>query len=165
MDRRHVVIDGNNLLFAMREHAPLPGVGRETLVKIIDRWARRGSDDVTLVFDGAVPHGGLSRQMSSSRIAVRFAAPSSADDVIIGMIESCRRPDLFRVVTADGAIGHAARARRCGHISSPSFVRELFAAPDSGRVDTPSPSEKPERLSPDEQEEWLRAFDAPDDVL
>lgn len=164
MDRRHIVIDGNNLLFAMREHAPVPSVGRETMVKIVERWARRGTDDVTLVFDGAAPHGGMSRQMSSSRITVRFAAPRSADDVIIGMIESCGRPDLVRVITADGAIGHAARARRCGHTLSPSFVRELFISPNPDREVSTFIPEKPEQESRDEQEEWLRAFDAPEDT-
>lgn len=163
MDRRHVVIDGNNLLFAMREHAPVPSVGRETMVKIVERWAQRGSDDVTLVFDGAAPHGGMSRQMSSPRITVRFAAPRSADDVIIDMIESCGRPDLVRVITADGAIGHAARARRCGHTRSPLFVRELFAPPDTNRVTEIANPEKPEQESRDEREQWLRAFDVPED--
>ena len=37
---RQVVIDGNNLLYAMREHAPIPNVGRETMVRIIERWAK-----------------------------------------------------------------------------------------------------------------------------
>ena len=36
----HVIIDGNNLLFAMYEHAPVPNIGRETLVRTVERWAR-----------------------------------------------------------------------------------------------------------------------------
>lgn len=162
MDRHHVVIDGNNLLHAMREHAPLPGVGRETLVKIVERWARRGTDDVTLVFDGAAPPGGLSRQMSSPRISVRFAAPRSADDVIVAIVESCRHPDRLRVVSADSAIGYAARSRRCGHTKSPAFVGELFAGAGEDRLPASPFAEKPEALSEREREEWLREFEGPD---
>ena len=41
---QHVIIDGNNLLHAMHEHAPIPHVGRETLVKIIERSLEKQAD-------------------------------------------------------------------------------------------------------------------------
>ena len=77
----HVVIDGNTLLYAMHAHAPVPTVGRETMVKIIERWAKRHRDDVTLVFDGPKPKGGLLKQMSSPRIDVRFGAIMRAESL------------------------------------------------------------------------------------
>ena len=46
-----VVIDGNNLLHAMHAHAPLPAIGRETLVRIIERWAERVGGEVVVVED------------------------------------------------------------------------------------------------------------------
>ena len=158
-----VIIDGNNLLFAMREHAPLPAVGRETLVKVVERWARQGEDTVTLVFDGAVPPGDLARQMSSTRIRVRFSAPATADDIIVGMIHRARDPATVRVVTGDKAIRHEARIRRCRHTDAVTFVHELFPSPKASSGPKRPPAEKPEQVSPDEAREWLDLFDLDDE--
>ena len=155
----HVIIDGNNLLFAMRDHAPLPAVGRETLVKVVERWARQGKDTVTLVFDGAIPAGDLAKQMSSSRIKVRFSAPATADDIIVGMIHRARDPATVRVVTGDKAIRHEARIRRCRHVEAAAFVPELFPSPKVSQGPKHSPAEKPEEVPPDEAREWLDLFD------
>ncbi len=156
---QHVIIDGNNLLYAMHAHAPVPTVGRETLVKIIEQWALSGNDDVTLVFDGGVPRGGLAQQMASSRITVRFSAPETADDVIVRMVSAAPHPASIRVVTGDKAIRREARYRRCGDTDAVSFVRELYpdpraSAPPSGK----SPAEKPRNVSPQETQEWLETF-------
>ncbi len=154
----HVIIDGNNLLFAMHSHAPMPLVGRETMVKVIERWARKGSADVTLVFDGAPPRGGLSKQMSSSRIAVRFSAPVPADDTIVEFIHGAKDPASVRVVTGDKAISYEARRRRCRHTSAIDFVAELFPPPGKTQP-SPSPtSEKPEHVTPEEAKELLDLF-------
>lgn len=162
----HVIIDGNNLLYAMHEHAPIPSVGRETMVKVIERWARRGNDEVTLVFDGSSPRGGMSKQMASSRIAVSFSAPQTADDVIIAMANRAKDPGRITVVSGDRAIQHAAKMRRCRVTESRAFVDVLFAAPDSGKGDQQAGSassvkkrsEKPESVSADEASEWLQTF-------
>ncbi len=114
---RHVIIDGNNMLYAMHAHAPIPSVGRETMVKVIERWARRGTDEVTLVFDGPEPIGGLSRQMASSRITVRFSAPKSADDIIVALIHRARDPgqgprdDEGQELVAVHGVAHGLHAR------------------------------------------------------
>ncbi len=155
---KHVIIDGNNLLHAMLACAPLPEVGRETLVRLIERWARQGDDSVTLVFDGAVPAGGLAAQMSSSRIDVRFSTPATADDVIVEMVLGAKDPPTVRVVSSDKAIRREARGRRCLHITAEDFVAELFPNPRSSR---PAPSvagEKPDKVTPRETEQWLEAF-------
>ena len=154
----HVIIDGNNLLHAMHAHAPLPTVGRETLFKIIDRWARRGDDRVTLVFDGPVPHGGLAKQLASSRIDVRFSAPQTADDVIVGMVHRATDPGTIRVVTSDRAIQHEASYRRCRHVDAAAFVAELFPRQGSPKSAPTAPREKPPDVTPEEKREWLDAF-------
>lgn len=124
---RHVIIDGNNLLYAMHAHAPIPSVGRETMVKVIERWARRGQDEVTLVFDGPQPPGGMSKQMASSRITVRFSAPKSADDIIVALIHRAKDPGSVRVVSSDTAIRHEAHMRRSTCTDSVAFIAELFS--------------------------------------
>ena len=157
----HVVIDGNNLLYAMHAHAPVAAVGRETMVKIIERWAKRHGDDVTLVFDGPKPKGGLLKQMSSPRIDVRFAAPVSADDIIIDMVKRAAHPDAVCVVTDDTAIRYEAKHRRCRHTDNVSFIRELFAdeKPSAGPSRTATTEEKPRSQTPEDVEHWLDVFD------
>ncbi len=172
---QHVIIDGNNLLHAMHAHAPIPHVGRETLVKIIERWAKTGTDEVTLVFDGATPRGGFAKQMASPRIDVKFSAPETADDIIVRMVHQSRKPHTIRVVSTDTAIRHEAHMRRCMHIKSAGFVAELFPTPGAsspGKPTDPARSassqeppgpEKPISLTPEETDEWLDVFGVKED--
>lgn len=166
----HTLIDGNNLLHAMHAHAPVPNVGRETLVRIVERWAYRGEERITLVFDGAGPHGELARQMASKRIKVVFSAPQTADDVIVEKLRHAKFPLSMSVVTDDQAIGHEARRRRSGHVGCRSFIDALFsperddpneAVPGSGVVD--EAVEKPESVSEGEIDHWVELFEEEDD--
>ena len=154
----HVIIDGNNLLHAMHAHAPLPAVGRETLVKLVERWAKRGDSEVTLVFDGATPREGLARQMTSKRIVVCFSAPQTADDVIVAMVYRAKAPGTVRVISSDTAIRREATHRRCRHTDAVTFISELF--PPEGRpTTTPTTTdEKPEKPSDQQTREWLEMF-------
>lgn len=158
-----VVIDGNNLLHAMHEHAPLPPVGRETLVRIIERWARLREDEVMLVFDGAAPRGELRKQMSSSRITVCFSAPASADDIIVDVVARAKDPALIRVITGDTAIRREARYRRCRHTDVVEFIRELFPPTDVSTPPPPPAGEKPEPGSANPVENWMQLFGYEDD--
>lgn len=154
----HLIIDGNNLLFAMYEHAPLPNIGRETLVRIIERWATGRTTDITLVFDGGEPRGAMAEQMRSDRIDVRFGAPVSADDVIITMVQETKDPGKIRVVSGDKAIGSEARRHRCRHTTSVAFVKELFppkSRPPGPEADS-SGAMKPEIT--ESVEDWLETF-------
>jgi len=158
----HVIIDGNNLLYAMHAHAPVPTVGRETMVKALDRWAKRHRDAVTLVFDGPAPRGAMRKQLSSKRMDVKFAAPKSADDVIIEFIKRATHPDIVRVVSSDTAIGYEARKRRCLHTDAVTFTREVYEEPGKGDPPTPpldAKGEKPQTLSKDEVDHWVDLFD------
>lgn len=160
----HVIIDGNNLLYAMRAHAPLPAIGRETLVRVVERWAKQRDDSVTLVFDGPIPHGGLARQMTSSRITVRFSAPMTGDDVIVAMVHRANDPGAVRVVSGDTAIRREARYRRCGHTDVVKFVAELFPSERASSPSPPATSEKPDRVSPEDSREWLELFGVDDET-
>jgi predicted RNA-binding protein with PIN domain len=157
---RHVIIDGNNVLYAMHEHAPMPAVGRETLVRVIEKWAQNHTDKVTLVFDGSVPQGGMARQMDSTRIIVKFSAPLSADDVIVKAIHKTGKPAAIRIISSDTAILKEASYRKCRWTDSASFVGEIFAKGEE-RPTAPEapPPEKPQHVSEEESEEWLRTFD------
>jgi predicted RNA-binding protein with PIN domain len=158
---KHVLIDGNNLLHAMHEHAPIPHVGRETLVKIIERWASRTDDRVTIVFDGPTPPAGLAEQMALGRVTVCYSAPHTADDIIVAEIHSAPHPTHLHIVTSDKAIRSEARHRRSQDTDSSSFVRDLFDKPgnaqESSDVNSPT-DEKPETASRKESDEWMITF-------
>jgi len=172
----HVLIDGNNLLHAMHAHAPVPNVGRETLVRHVERWAHRGDQRVTLVFDGAGPQGAMARQMASKRIEVVFSAPRIADDVIVEKLKAARQPLTVSVVTDDTAVAYEARRRRATHIGCRAFIDQMFtedsppaerAGPEPGTKVQPSgvgdASEKPRIVSREESDEWVELFGKGDD--
>lgn len=165
------VIDGNNLLHALHKHAPVPDVGRESLVRRIDRWSRASRCRAVLVFDGPAPREGLARQMSSTSVDVRFSAPATADDLIVEMIEKSNPKAGLTVVSDDTAIRYAASYRKCRLSDTRSFIRELF---DSSEVKQTAPAksirkssgaesddpqgdrdEKPTEVSPEDRREWL----------
>lgn len=164
----HVIIDGNNLMHAMHAHAPIPNVGRETMVRVIDKWAHRRGANVTLVFDGPQPGPALRRQMAGARVAVLFSAPKTADDIIIEMVQQIHDPTGVRVVTSDTAIRYEARSRRCGHVDSERFVKELFEKTGEPEMrprettDEKSVDEKPQASTPDERRFWSETFGADD---
>ncbi len=157
----HVIIDGNNLLHAMHAHAPVATVGRETMVRIIERWAKRHGDDVTLVFDGPPPREGMLRQMSSRRIVLRFSAPVTADDVIIAMVSKTPHPDVVFVVTDDTAIKYEAKRKRCRHTGTIAFIKEVFREPGESGPPSPTASdeEKPQDQTAEDVDRWTALFD------
>ena len=157
----HVIIDGNNLFHAMHAHAPVASVGRETMVRIIERWSKRHTDEVTLVFDGPPPRDGMLRQMSSRRIVLRFSAPVTADDVIIAMVAKAKHPDVVCVVTDDTAIKYEARLKHCQHTGTVAFIAELFRKPDEDGAALPSIStdEKPQEQTPEDVDRWTELFE------
>ena len=154
----HLVIDGNNLLPALRESGALPSPGRETLVRLLERWTKDRAIKVTLVFDGAAPPGPMARQLASTIIDVRFSAPRTADDVIVEMVQREPNPARLRVVSDDGAIRHEAGLHRCRHIGAARFVAELFPGRSTSSASAPRPAEKPDAVTPDEKEHWQRTF-------
>lgn len=163
---RVVIIDGNNLLFAVRALGSRPGIGREPLLRLVERWAERTSERATIVFDGPEPTGGMARQMMSRALAVRFSGPASADDVIVRMIWGYDPATAaqVRVVSSDKAIQLEARLRHCNYLTSESFVQELYADPASARETPASEDEpaKPTAPTADEVERWLDEFQADD---
>ncbi len=155
-----IIIDGNNLLHAMHAHAPLPSVGRETLVRIVERWARQSTEDVVVVFDGPLPRGGMRAQLASKRIDVRFSESRTADEIIVRMLAKASNPSIVEVVTSDKAIQHAARGRRCHYRDTKSFIDRLFgqSAENTPAPTTPSSVEKPPPPSVDQADDWLETF-------
>lgn len=160
---RRCIIDGNNLLHAVRDHAPVPAGGREAMVRRIHQWSVRDGYATTVVFDGAPPTRGLKRQTAPDGLEVRFSAPRTADDLIVELIHAASHPDQILVVTDDKAILYEARLRRCASIANVTFIEKLFpSSPNSPAVASIPPSDKPTDISPEELAYWRREFGIPD---
>lgn len=161
-----VIIDGNNLLFAMHEHGPTRPVGRVALVRMIERWAIKEQVTTILVFDGHLPSSGMAKQITSKSIEVRFSDSRTADEVIIDLIEASRNPSRLRIVTSDKAIRHEAERRKCRYVDNVTFIQSIF----DSRLDNPpikpkvdEYSDKPTNASADEIQQWIDLFSTDDD--
>ena len=76
------LIDGHNLMHAVGEQGHAPTPARDTLCKVVARWAKRNGTDVTVVFDGFAPKAGAGKQLAQPGITVLFSRSTSADSLI-----------------------------------------------------------------------------------
>jgi predicted RNA-binding protein with PIN domain len=155
-------------MFAMHEHAPVPHVGRETMIRHLDGWARTHGDEVHVVFDGSKPPTDLARQLCTSRVEVTFSEGETADDVIIRRVRRARFPADMTIVSSDRVIQYDARYRKCDVLDCPTFIRKMFptnrADGKRHRDDTdPRPSAKPDSPKGAEVDEWIEIFGVDDD--
>jgi predicted RNA-binding protein with PIN domain len=157
----NVIIDGNNLLHAVRMLGPQRAPGRETLLRIIERWAVDSGQNVLLVFDGPPPRGGFGEQMRSSRIEVIFSESRTADDCIVERLEQKPRAGKFLVVSDDTAIQYEVRRQGCQNVPTTAFIALLFPkdSPPTPSDSAITSNKKPAQTSTGEPDNWLDLFD------
>jgi len=149
------LIDGNNLIHALG--AIGPDVGRQGLCRILEPLTRRG-ERVCVVFDGAAPPEQMARQFRDGPVEAVFAAPLTADEVILERIADNSAPRRLVVVSTDREIRQAARRRRCqGHKSEPFAGLLLRLEKQRPRIDH-EPPEKRHGLTAEQTEAWLKEF-------
>jgi predicted RNA-binding protein with PIN domain len=163
-----VLVDGNNLLFAARDIRRLRKTDQGQLCRLLGQYARRKGTSVTVVFDGPAPRLAAVQLLEQAGVAVRFSSGRTADDVLVEVLEGARAPGEYLVVTSDHAIQHAARYRRATAVDADKFLRAMLEPPqESESSGKPASPEKPDDLTPDEADAWLRQFgedpDAPPD--
>lgn len=86
------------------------------LVERLERWAAAGDDPVTVVFEGPT-----TPPLESAAIEICHApraAPNSADEEIVRLVETSARPAEITVVTSDSAL--AERVRLAGALVRPA---------------------------------------------
>ena len=141
------LLDGNNLIGAVRRRARPSEEDRAAfLAEIADRL-RRTRARATVYFDG--PAG--ERDVSLGNLAVRAASGESADDAIVRDVRRAADPSSMTVVTGDRELSR--RARDAGaRVCAPG---EFFAR--FGRRGGPGADPAPaERI---DVEEWARFFE------
>ena len=150
-----LLIDGHNLI------GQLPGLRLDDpddeakLVARLRGYGARTRKRVTVVFDHGLP-GGLSQSLSGGGVQVVFASAGRvADGILIERIRRARDPHGLTVVTSDGSVIAAARARGAQVMRSEEFAGQLSAPRrDAGDQDV--------HLSPEEVDEWLDLFERGD---
>jgi len=139
------LLDGNNLIGAVRRTARPSDADRTAFVAEIAERLRRTRARATIFFDG--PAG--ERPASLGSLSVRVPDRESADDAIVREVGKAAVPSEVIVVTADRGLG--ARVRGAGgKVMAPSEFFDRFGA-------RPSPG-PPEAASPVDVEDWMRYF-------
>ena len=154
-----VIIDGNNLLHAVRAAADT-GLfpGRSMLCGALGEWARRRREQVHVVFDGPAPGRDLAKQIGDPDICVSYSGGVTADAELIRMLAADSAARRLLVVSSDREIVRAARHYRARTMRSDEFwalVQLDLSRPLPKRTE---PDEKKQGLRPEATEEWLREF-------
>lgn len=153
------IIDGNNVMGQTPGWHRDKSGSRVMLVKRIATFVRRRKARVAVVFDGA-PDRELPEGSAYRGVKVFYAnRGSTADERIIGMVESNSDPRGLTIVTSDRGLAVAVRSFGVRIVRSGEFRKLLesaeLSAPDSEDVDDSGAGDTAY---------WLRYFGAhPDD--
>lgn len=154
------LIDGYNLLHAL---GLLHGrTGRHALENARLALLDRLSDDadavtMTVVFDAAGAPRDAVVEEDYRGIHIYYARDSSADDVIETLIQSEAAPSQLTIVSDDHRIQQAGRRRRCPVLGCLDYL-EQRQRPRPSKPAGPATSLKPEGVSGEEVQHWLREF-------
>lgn len=155
------LIDGYNLLHAMGllcgKVGP-HGLEKARLALLGRLSGDHGSDAgaVTVVFDASRAPPGALAEDDYRGIHLRYALESEADEVIEALIQREATPRQLTIVSDDHRIQQAGRRRRCPVSGCLDYLEEM-----EQRRHKPAPPEvfvKPEGISSEETQHWLREF-------
>lgn len=156
------LIDGYNLLHAIglaRKSGGRAGWDRAR-VQLLDWLADQLGDKAstaTVVFDAQKAIGGIIEERHRGLRVLRDRG-RSADDLIEDLLRQEREPQSLSVVSNDARLRDAANHCDTRICHCQEFVDELLA-PKRSTTTAPHPAaEKEVQSTPEEQEEWLRAF-------
>lgn len=162
------LIDGYNLLHAMgrlQTHANLEKA-RLRLLNFLATAMGDESSRTIVVFDAAHPPSGATEVQDFHGIQVRFAVrQEEADDLIEQLIRRESAPRKLTVVSDDHRLQKAARRRECPVMGCAEFLEALgpkkkrdLSAPSASEGNRKETASKPESLTPEETQHWLREF-------
>lgn len=149
------LIDGHNLIAALPDLELDDPYDEAKLALQLRAWAGRERQKVYVVFDGGLP-GGYSRELSTGRVQVTFAAErrTNADAILKARLSRLPDPGNWTLVSSDHEVRDRAQQVGARVLTSQEFAAQL--------VETlPALVEKPEVVSPSEVHAWLQEFPEP----
>ncbi|MCP4633825.1 MAG: NYN domain-containing protein [candidate division Zixibacteria bacterium] len=155
------IIDGYNLIFSESSLTKImednPEKARNILMEKLYVYREYGKHKMVVVFDGKI--GVVSNQKSPAGIKVVYAKKGTADTHIRKLIKTTTDPQSVTVVSSDYKdIGGLAKACGCKYLSSQEFLHILHDFESKHKGDP----EKPDNITDDEVEYWLRRFKSGD---
>jgi predicted RNA-binding protein with PIN domain len=154
------IIDGNNLLWAIREKFDEREIGTEIeLCRVLGRFFAATAEEGQIVFDGAGP-ADKSEFNTIDNIEVHFAGfHKDSDSVIEEKIKADSAPRRLTVVSSDRRLRKAAGLRRATAIKSEDFWAEVRKELLRKKPRRKEPMEKKEGLTESETDRWMDLFD------
>jgi predicted RNA-binding protein with PIN domain len=156
------LIDGYNLVYALGLAQKRMGPtqlekARLNLLGLLRGALGDAATQVTVVFDAAGAPPGAEAEQKYQGIHVIFAVhEDEADDRIEELIRRASAPKQLTVISDDHRIQQAARRRQCAAMKCADFLDLLET--QRRRPAAPVEAPKPEVISPQETERWLREF-------
>jgi predicted RNA-binding protein with PIN domain len=148
-----LIIDGHNLI------PKVPGLSLQApddemrLVELLQRYCAHRNTRAEVYFDRAAA-GNAGRRPFGAVTAVFVRSGRTADQAIAARVRQLgKQARNWVVVSSDREVQQAARWAGARVLTSEAFAAELSALNRSQPA-----SEKPEKLTPDELDEWLRLF-------
>lgn len=157
------LIDGYNLLFALGlASRATPSTGFRFAREKMLHWIARhhpGPESVLVIFDAReAPQSDHPEQVIHG-LHVRFSVGRDADDLLEELIRAEAVPAQLTVISDDHRIQRAGARRGTVVWSCGEFIDWLVDRPEPPTSNEPSPPpEKPENVSDEELEFWLREF-------
>jgi ribosomal protection tetracycline resistance protein len=161
---KKVIVDGYNLIYAHPELGERVRTdareARETLITILSEYVRARKVKVILVFDSRLSRAAPVPSLPPRLEVVFSRSGLSADELIVKMIESERRPRDVTVVSSDYKdIGRVAKSLGIQVLRAQSFWGEILKQKKRGDKS----GEKPTSVSGREVEYWLEEFEGRDE--
>jgi hypothetical protein len=156
------LIDGYNLLHAMgllSGRVGPHGLEKARLALLGRLRGDHGADaaGVTVVFDASRAPPGAVPEEHYQGIHIHYALDGEADDVIELLIQRESTPRKLTVISDDHRIQQAARRRRCPVLGCMDYLDRMERLRKRKAL-APQPQVKPEGVSKDEAQHWLREF-------
>lgn len=148
------LIDGNNLIGAIRVIDIRDPAAREKLIRLLGRFQRARNKKVVVVFDGPPPPGARPVTNFGGLTAIYAGPEKDADTRIRQILEESSDPKSFTVVSSDRQVYSFARWKGANAVRVMSFYKDLRSSLE--RLDSRNPQR--EELTPDEVHEWLDYF-------
>lgn len=154
-----VIIDGNNLLWALHEAFDDREITTEVdLSHVLSQYFGQIGETGQVVFDGAGP-ADKSQFDTIDYLEVYFAGfHRDADSVIEEKITADTSPRRLTVVSSDRRIRKAAGERKASALKSEEFWQQVQRELSRRNPKRREPEEKREGLTDGETDKWLEAF-------